>query len=150
MYGLQGLKLIFKPNSINCFVLTHNPASMLQIHNTPYQNVPQSSNYTFRYFLHLQCLNCNNLQLFYVHLVRSHFSLCLGHRMVLQRSDFKPFCSACLALPCTECTQESPGPTVDGDKQNLRSMVPGGPSVHSSGKAQQRTNRGIIIRINNF
>ena len=49
--GKQGLKLIFKPNSINCFVLARNPASMLQIRNGTYQNVPRSSSYTFRYFV---------------------------------------------------------------------------------------------------
>ena len=49
--GKQGLKLIFKPNSINCFVLARNPASMLQIRNGTYQNVPRSSNYIFRYFV---------------------------------------------------------------------------------------------------
>ena len=36
---LQGGKLIFKPISINCFVLPRNPASMLQIRDVTYKNV---------------------------------------------------------------------------------------------------------------
>ena len=47
----QGLQLIFKPNSINCFVLARNTASMLQIRNATYQNVPKSLNYTLQYFV---------------------------------------------------------------------------------------------------
>ena len=41
--------------------------------------------------LHHQCLNCNNLQLFDVRLVRSRFSPCSGHRTVPKRSNFECF-----------------------------------------------------------
>ena len=47
--GKQGLQLIFKQNSINCFVLARNPASMFQIRNSTHQSVPQSLNYAFGY-----------------------------------------------------------------------------------------------------
>ena len=86
------MKLIFKPNSINCFVIARNPASMLQIRNTTYQNVPKSLNYTFRYFVSSSTkLKCNNLQLFDAYLVRSGFSPCSGHRTVPERSNFEFF-----------------------------------------------------------
>ena len=88
----QGLQLIFKPNSINCFVLARNTASTFQIRNATYQNVPKSLNYTLQYFfLHHQCLNCNNFQLFDVRFVRSRFSPCSGHRTVPKRSKFEGF-----------------------------------------------------------
>ena len=45
------MKLISMPNSINCFVLARNPASMLQIRNATCQNVPPSPNYAFRCFV---------------------------------------------------------------------------------------------------
>ena len=46
---LQGMKVIFELNSINCFVfvLARDPTSMLKIPNKTYQNIPRSSNYTF-------------------------------------------------------------------------------------------------------
>ena len=42
-------------------------------------------------FLRHQCLNCNNLQLFDVRLVRSRFSPCSGHQTVPKRSKFEGF-----------------------------------------------------------
>ena len=45
------MKLTFKPNSLNCFVLARNPATMLQIRNITYQNIPKSLNNAFRNFV---------------------------------------------------------------------------------------------------
>ena len=47
----QGVTVIFKAKSINCFVLDRDLAPMLQIRSTTYQNVPQLSNFTFRFFI---------------------------------------------------------------------------------------------------
>ena len=90
--GKQGLKLIFKPNSINCFGIARNPASMLQSRITAYQMFHNHRTILSNtLFLHHQCLNCNDLQLFDVRLVRSRFSPCSGHRTVPKRSKFECF-----------------------------------------------------------
>ena len=53
--------------------------------------------------------------------------------------EIRMFSSACLALPCTECTQGSPDPSVDRFKPTtVLYGMPGGPCVHSvQGKARQ-------------
>ena len=51
-----------------------------------HQTIPSDN-----WFFHLQNLKCNNLQLFGAALVKSRFSLCLGHRTVPKRSNFDLF-----------------------------------------------------------
>ena len=46
--------------------------------------------------------------------------------------EFRMFSSACLALPCTECTQGSPDPSVDRFEPTTTLYgMPGGPCLHS-------------------
>ena len=91
----QGLQLIFKPNSINCFVLARNTASMLQIRNATYQNVPKSLNYILSntLFLHHQCLNCN----FFTYVSSDHVS---PHAPAIERSQSDRNSNFFVCLPC--------------------------------------------------
>ena len=134
----QGLQLIFKPNSINCFVLARNTASMLQIRNATYQNVPKSLNYTLQYFVSSSSML--KLQQFPTFLRTSRqitFLPMLRPSNGPKAIEIRIFSSAGLALPCTECTQGSPGPSVDRFKPKLRSMVCQGVPVHILRKAKR-------------
>ena len=47
-------------------------------------------------------------------------------------NEFRMFSSSCLALPCAECTQGSPDPSVDRCKPTTALYgMPGGPCLHS-------------------
>ena len=102
----QGVKLIFKPNSINCFVLAHNPASVLQIRNATYQNVPQSLNYTLQYFVSQNKLSKKNSPIidsqnaticnFLMHVSSDHVS---HHAPAIERSQSDRISNFFVCLP---------------------------------------------------
>ena len=110
MYGLQRLKLIFKPNSISYFVLARNPASMLQIRNTTYQNVPQSLNYAFRYFVSsFAAFEMQQFATFWCTSRKITFLTMLGPSNGPRAMEFRMFLSTHVALIYTGCTQGHDG-----------------------------------------
>ena len=114
LQGEHTVKVIFKPNSIDCFVLARNPLAIQHpCSKFVTQHIKMFSNHRMissdNFFLHLQSLKCKNLQLFDAGLVKSRFSLCSGHRAVPKLSNFECFQQLAL-LGFTQNVHRDPPP----------------------------------------
>ena len=91
---LQGLKVFFKPNSMQCFLLARNPATMLQIRDPTYENCPQSLNYTFaEFFFICRCFSATVCNFSGALLVKPRFLQGLSYQTVPEWSSFEIFSS---------------------------------------------------------